>query len=247
MSEYKSNLEKQLKNLENPAIDFFYKTVFEAFLAHIDIYGEYLEVGAGAGGSERFLKNINVTRTDYLVSIPNKVKGGVNIEELPYESGLFNGVFAIDTIHHLNDPERGFLEILRVCKVGGKIYILEPYVSLSSFFFYKVFHDEEVSFAINPEKLRGVVDSSADSGNQGIMQALMKSRIFIDLIDQSIIDIDFLKIFAPFSFYATGGIKKPLNTPMWVIKKLMQAENRFPKSIMKLLASRQILIITKSR
>ena len=47
-------------------------------------------------------------------------------EELPFLDATFDGVFGIDTSHHLASPERAFAEMARVLKPGGRMAFVEP-------------------------------------------------------------------------------------------------------------------------
>lgn len=44
----------------------------------------------------------------------------------PFRNGVFDAAFCVATIHHLNDPELGIREMLRVLRPGGRFCILEP-------------------------------------------------------------------------------------------------------------------------
>jgi SAM-dependent methyltransferase len=47
-------------------------------------------------------------------------------EELPFESGEFDKVIMIDTIHHLERHDTTMAEVFRVLKPGGMLLIFEP-------------------------------------------------------------------------------------------------------------------------
>lgn len=246
MNEYSKTLERQFQNLDIPSVHLFYEAIYYRILEYLPKnYGQILEVGAGAGGSVKFLSHLNVLRTDYVISIPGRVTGGINVENLPYETDSFAGVIAFDLIHHLNNPEKGLLEILRVLKPDHFLVIVEPYVSPLSYLTYKFFHEEDVSIYINPKKLKSKVDTQAATGNQTIMQSLLRTDLVRSSIKKKEISIIQREIFAPFSFYATGGINNPLPVPASLISQLLRLESKLPKLILKFAASRQIVIIQK--
>lgn len=48
-----------------------------------------------------------------------------NAENLPFEDGEFDAVFAYHSMHHMDNPEKAIDEMFRVCKQGGFILISE--------------------------------------------------------------------------------------------------------------------------
>jgi len=47
-------------------------------------------------------------------------------ENLPFKDNSFDAVFISSTLHHLSDPEKGILELVRVLKPGKNIMVMEP-------------------------------------------------------------------------------------------------------------------------
>ncbi|MEE1517859.1 MAG: class I SAM-dependent methyltransferase [Lachnospiraceae bacterium] len=77
--------------------------------------------------------------TDYSVGMLRQTKkkvakysntkvGKVNILELPFEDDKFDVVVAANVIHLLDEPDKAFSELKRVCKQNGKI-ILPTYIN----------------------------------------------------------------------------------------------------------------------
>jgi ubiquinone/menaquinone biosynthesis C-methylase UbiE len=49
-----------------------------------------------------------------------------NGEKMNFADNTFDGVFCAAALHHLENPERGVKEILRVLKPGGRFVLMEP-------------------------------------------------------------------------------------------------------------------------
>jgi hypothetical protein len=64
-----------------------------------------------------------------------------------------------DVLHHLSMPMMFFLEASRILRPGGRMVIMEPYISPVSLVIYKVFHPEPVLMNCNPFD-SGMVKSS---------------------------------------------------------------------------------------
>jgi len=100
-------------------------------------FEKVLEVGALNGEHTHFvnhefsqyyvtdIRNPSQTTIDYL----NK-RGFTfriaDVENLPFEDAYFDRVISTCLLHHLQDPEQGISEILRVVKSGGTVDILVP-------------------------------------------------------------------------------------------------------------------------
>ncbi|OGM60217.1 16S rRNA (cytosine(1402)-N(4))-methyltransferase [Candidatus Woesebacteria bacterium RIFCSPLOWO2_01_FULL_39_10b] len=105
-----------------------------------------LEVGTGTGiHAEWFLRNyennkFNFTGVDLspdMLSVAKKRlqyfidKGKAKLKvanalSLPFKNEAFDFVFCVATIHHLEYPETGIREMVRVLKSGHKLVVVEP-------------------------------------------------------------------------------------------------------------------------
>lgn len=102
--------------------------------------GKVLEIGAGTGANFPFYSAEKVISIDALE--PNthmlekaKLKAGNGIisvhfhhgvaESLPFKDGQFDTVVATLVLCSVEDPEKVFREIRRVCKKGGQIVLFE--------------------------------------------------------------------------------------------------------------------------
>lgn len=101
-------------------------------------YGDILEIGSGTGSNFGFYNYNNLStltvadlETSYSVKNYNfpvntrvKFVNG-NAEELPFTDNTFDSVVFTLLFCTVNNPYRGFTEIFRVLKPGGKIYFIE--------------------------------------------------------------------------------------------------------------------------
>jgi SAM-dependent methyltransferase len=246
VDEYNLELFRQRENiLSNSGLRSYFSFLYEIVNQELETFDSILEVGAGAAISEIFLKQ-PIVRTDILPFNEFNVLGDCAMERLPFKDSSFDAVLAFDSIHHSDQPSKAILELLRVIRKGGKIIIVEPFVSPLSYLPYKIFHYEETSWNF---KEQGSIELSLrnlnpETGDQGVSRFVInqlsnrRSTNFPKLI----VSITYL---SPFSFFATGGVSKPLKTPKIFVNFLIQVEKLIPNFIMKFLASRVILTITK--
>lgn len=136
------------KALENPAIydltqkllggDRVYRKLRDAIAERLkDIsYNKVLDVGCGTGLFRDCFKG-NYTGIDVngeYIKKAQKTKEGVFIEgdatNLPFQDGSFDLIFTLGVLHHLNSEqcEKMLREMLRVCKTGGHILIMDGLV-----------------------------------------------------------------------------------------------------------------------
>lgn len=104
--------------------------------------GRIIELGSGAGFLKELIPGV----------VTSDVIGGPDIDKVFYADKMpFNdsGIAAflmIDVLHHIKDPEKALMEMKRCLKVGGKIIMIEPYISAWGFLIYKYFHPERKGF-----------------------------------------------------------------------------------------------------
>lgn len=242
---YEDQLKHQVENAKTPTAKEFLAGLYSELTKEIEISGEYLEIGAGAGISSIFLDRYNVTRTDILPWGNGLVVGGVNAEEIPYEDGVFDGVFGMDMLHHMEFPLRVINECMRVTKAKGKIIFIEPYVSVLSFGIYRMFHTEKTSIWKRISPKSPAIGSRPEDGDQRICQSIFLSRhglrhLHHETSRSYTIENRFIH---PLSFFSTGGLSRPLKTKPSTIRIIQKLEARLPNWLLRLTASRVVVIL----
>ncbi|HAQ06364.1 MAG TPA: SAM-dependent methyltransferase [Bacillus bacterium] len=104
------------------------------------VEGRVLEIGAGTGANLPFYSADKIISIDVLDPNPHmlekaKLKAGNGkcsvhfhhgvAESLPFKDGQFDTVVATLVLCSVEDPEKVFQEIQRVCKKGGRIVLFE--------------------------------------------------------------------------------------------------------------------------
>jgi len=110
---------------------------------------------------------------------------------------------------------------------------------------YKLFHSEETSISLDPDCLEGVVTNEPGTGHQNIFQSLLKSSFFKFHLSVSSIELKERRLFAPFSFFLTGGASRPLPAPEALIFAIQTLEEFIPDKFLRYIASRQFCVIQK--
>ena len=243
---YEEFLENQLRNSKIRTIqvyfNFLYSLVYSRFVGKKNI----LEIGSGAGISSEFLKGLQITRTDLLAWEDNDVIGEINAMNLPYEDDAFDGIFAVDALHHIPFPAKALIEMIRVCAPNNQIILIEPYVSFLSFPVYRLFHNEKTSWkTLKFDFNRPMVGDEPNDGDQCITQSIFLNRskfAELKILSSKVITIE-IQYLSPLAFFATGGLTKPIKGLSILISALIQLEKRMPQFLLKQLGSRMVVVI----
>ncbi len=100
--------------------------------------GAVLELGSGAGYCNRFIPGLI---TSELCLFPT-VRVVANAEQLPFRDGSLRAIVFTDVMHHMPDVRRFFAGATRALRQGGKILMIEPWLTSWSRFIYQRFHHE---------------------------------------------------------------------------------------------------------
>jgi len=135
-----------------PALRRIYAVWFDVLLRLAPPGGRVLEVGAGPGLLSDYARehrpDLSWTATDLIPTPWNDV--AADAERLPLRSQSVDAILALDTLHHLPSPARFFEEAVRVLRPGGRVGMLEPWVSALSYPVYRWLHQEGCDLGIDP-------------------------------------------------------------------------------------------------
>jgi len=106
------------------------------------IGGRSLEIGGGGGHFKEFFPKI--ISSDY--TFCDWLDLSLDAHNLPFAGGGLGNIVMIDILHHLASPPLFFHEAQRTLKKGGRLILLEPFVSPLSYIIYNYFHQERVDF-----------------------------------------------------------------------------------------------------
>ncbi len=250
--EYYEQLNVQFQNVSRSAsIDYYLSTLYQRFEPACLGKKKILELGSGVGTSKKYLSSKYIFRTDILTSDNPEVLGNVDAHNLPFEDESFDLIIGMDFFHHLQRPSIALKEFSRVLNVnasGFQVVLIEPYVSIFSYFPYKIFHREQTSFISKRTLKEPLVGSMAEDGDQTIPRLFFCTKFGIEKVHEVFpkseyeLLIDYLSIL---SFFITGGINRPFSTPIWIIRLLLNIERKIPRSFMKLTGSRMVIQVIK--
>jgi SAM-dependent methyltransferase len=130
-----------------------------------------IEMGGGSGNLREFLPHAistDIVRCPWLDAV-------LDAHTLPFRSGEIDAFVGLDVLHHLAYPIRFFSEASRCLRPGGRILLVDPYISLASRIVFALLHPEPVDFSADffdepPQPVPSCKDPR--EGNQAMATAL---------------------------------------------------------------------------
>lgn len=153
-----------------PELRAVYQEWFTQLLRCVEGLHPIVEIGAGPG----FFKNsfpqlisTDVMRTSYINVV-------CDASSLPFQSSSVGALVMVDVLHHLAKPLEFLAEAGRVLQAGGRLAMIEPWITVPSYLLYRYLHHEECSLAVDLRRPFGESDKRAFDGNAAIPFKLLK-------------------------------------------------------------------------
>src|SRR5262249_40398751 len=102
------------------------------------VSGRVLELGSGAGYCARFIPNLI---TSEVVAV-NGVRIALDARRLPFTNRSLRAIVMTNVLHHVPDVGCFFAEASRCLHAGGKILMIEPWITPWSRWVYRHLHNE---------------------------------------------------------------------------------------------------------
>jgi len=116
--------------------------------------GVHLEVGAGGGFLSERLPGVRVLD----LRPAGRVDLCASALALPLRDASVSGLYLLDVLHHLADVEVFLAEAVRVLKPGGRLVLVEPFISTFSRRLYGWLHHEPC----DPEQIGWTLPATGD-------------------------------------------------------------------------------------
>jgi SAM-dependent methyltransferase len=161
---------------------------------------QVLELGSGAGYCERFIPGLITSEIFHC----SRAKVVADAQQIPFADGSLRAIVMTDVLHHMPHPERFFAEASRCLCKGGKILMIEPWVTPWSRLVWTRLHHEP----FRPEAEDWSFSSTGPlSGSNSAIPWIVFVRdrskfesLFRDL------SIKRIRPFMPFRYLISGGV-----------------------------------------
>jgi SAM-dependent methyltransferase len=221
-----------------------YHRWYSDILGYVQERGPVLEIGGGGGNLKEFCPKL--ITSDYVFCPWLDVN--LDAHRLPFRPASLGAVVAIDVLHHLQNPVFFIQETRRVLMPGGRLVLLEPFISAWSWPVYRFLHPEEVDFSMDLFGMHGKEHDACDKdpfdGNMAVATKLfcrekqMMAKLFPDFPVTEIRHSDF------FLYPMSGGFEKPALCPEFLVPAVDMAE-RVLQPLSRFLAYRMLAVMEK--
>ena len=206
---------------QKPILRALYTSWYKEIAAQI-VSGNTLELGGGTGNFKAFAPN--VVSTD-IVPLP-WLDTVADAQNLPFDNQSFDNIVMFDVLHHIENVTLFFDESLRVLRTGGRVVMMEPYISFASWPIYHFLHPEPVDFKQNPlDWVEPSPERKPFDANQAFATILFERqyRLFQQKYPQFVKRYHHRLSF--FAYPLSGGFDKPSLLPMSWLKPVLALEN----------------------
>jgi SAM-dependent methyltransferase len=183
------------------------------------VEGAVLELGSGAGHCAEFIPGLITSEIFFCPS----VRLVANAEALPFANSSLRAIVFTDVLHHIPDARRFFSEACRCLRPGGKILMIEPWVSSWSRFVYLRLHHEPFL----PHAKEWAFPSNGPlSAANGALPWIVFER------DRAEFETEFpslaiaqIRRFMPFRYLVSGGVSLRNLMPTFTYRLWLRLEN----------------------
>ncbi len=211
LSQHQAEIERngsawQAKPLLRETYADFYHRI--AALVDLTRPGRIVEIGSGIGNLRAHLPTAVCTDLFANPWIDVACDG----YELPFRAGTVSHLILVDVLHHLETPGAFLQEAQRVLSPGGRLILLEPYVSWFSYPLYGLLHHEPVAWGKPLDRSRRPPSVRRYYAAQGNATRLFFHQEQPDLLAGW--TVFHREAFATFAYLLSGGFSKPALAPV---------------------------------
>jgi SAM-dependent methyltransferase len=196
--------------LGKPFLHRIYIEWYDKLIANLPkVSGRILELGSGAGFFRERLPEL-ITSDVFLCE---GIDSTVDARCLPFEDSSLRSIVMTDVMHHIPDVERFLAEASRALRSGGRLLMIEPWVSAWSKLIYGHLHSEP--FIPNASNW-GFPSTGPLSGANGAIPWIVFRRDsdrFGRLFPK--LRVSAIEPFMPFRYLVSGGVSLRSLAPGW--------------------------------
>ncbi|MDP6087792.1 MAG: methyltransferase domain-containing protein [Nitrospinota bacterium] len=203
---------------ERPLLRELYLNWFGMMASHLRP-GRTVELGSGPG---RFAEQCEGVIAADIVHLP-WLDVVLDATRLPFGEGAVDNLVMLDVFHHL-DVVAFLDEAGRVLSPGGRVVMIEPYISAFSYLIYHFVHDEPTRMKGDPFFVDPALSERPFDGNQAL-PTLVFWR-FAERFRQRwpIFSIRFKELFSILLYPLSGGYRYPKLIPTSCIPVVRRIE-----------------------
>ncbi|MEW6247784.1 MAG: methyltransferase domain-containing protein [Nitrospirota bacterium] len=205
---------------KKPILRTLYAQWYEEIVSYL-VPGRTLEVGGGTGNLKECFPCVLCTD---VVKLP-WLDAVVDAQRLPFISRSMANIVLVDSLHHIENVRFFFDEAVRVLRPGGRIIVMDPYISWLSWPVYRFLHPEAVDFTQDPLSVRSPdSDRKPFDANQAVATMLFERSIGDFQNAYPHFKMLTVRRLAFFAYPLSGGFDHACLLPLCLLKPLLALE-----------------------
>lgn len=206
--------------------------------------GVDIELGAGQGCYKQFRPQ---TRACDVVPCP-WLDFAADASQLPIAPGTAANIIMIDVLHHLSQPAGFFEDAAKTLAPGGRLIMVEPFVSAFSWPVYRFIHQECMDTGVQPLASGNgqclLPDDDPWSGNNAIPKLIFWRHYDLFRRRFPTLRIIVRRPFAILMYPLTGGFESRSLLPRWSAP-VVRAVERLLQPLARWLAFRCLIVLER--
>lgn len=225
---------------QKPVLRQLYADWYRAMVEWL-VPGPTVELGGGSGNLKEYLPGAYCTDAVVLPWL-NLV---TDAQRLPFQSGSLGNLVLFDCLHHLENVSLFFDEAQRTLRVGGRVIVMDPYLSWLSWPIYRWLHPEPVDCREDPLVLKAPqVGRRPFDANQAVATILFERDRASFHSRYPELSILHLQRMACAAYPLSGGFDHPSLVPQWLLTSLLRLEHQLQR-LGRFLAFRMLVVIER--
>ena len=185
--------------------------------------GRTVEVGGGTGNLKEYASGVCCTD---VVSLP-WLDAVADAQRLPFQTSSLANLVLFDALHHIENVSLFFDEALRTLRGGGRIIIMDPYISWASWPVYRYLHPEPVDLAQDPLLLTAPqAHRQPFDSNQAIATILFEKELARFEARYPALAVRQVKRLSFFAYPLSGGFERPSMLPTCFVASTLKLEKK---------------------
>lgn len=181
--------------------------------------GPVLELGSGGGFLNESVPGLITSEVQHCRDIRLVLDG----QTLPLAARSLRAIVMIDVLHHLPEARRFLRDAARCVRSGGRVVMIEPWVTpWSSLVYTRLHHEPFKPEAVEWEFPRGGALSAANMALPWIMFVRDRRQFEREFPQWRIVSV---RAFMPFRYLVSGGVSMRSLMPAWTFGWWRAIEN----------------------
>ena len=203
--------------------------------------GPTVELGGGTGNLKTHVPGAYCTD----VTVLPWLNVAADAQRLPFRSGSLGNLVLFDSLHHIENVSLFFNEALRTLRIGGRIIIMDPYLSWVSQPLYRWLHPEPTDCTEDPLVFKPPHPRRRPfDANQAVATILFERNRPRFLSHYPGFTVQHIRRIACLAYPLSGGFDHPSFLPEWLVSPLLKLERTLER-VGWLLAFRMLVVIER--